>query len=171
MAGRKVGFRIPLIQRFADKVLVGDGCWEWQGTRRNGYGVMRRGGTNNHRIAAHRFAWEFFRGPIPDGLVIDHLCRNTGCVNPAHLEPVKQRVNVLRGVSLAAENAKKTHCKRDHEFTAENTMHVRGERRCRACANARYRAIRAKKKEQAMTTSAGLLPIDKCARRAKRRKP
>jgi len=79
------------------------GCWVWLGPfDEHGYGVgTRRLGRNNWRnVAAHRAVYEELVGPIPDGLVLDHLCRNPPCVNPEHLEPVTQKVNVQRGLCL-----------------------------------------------------------------------
>lgn len=74
---------------------VGD-CWQWTGScDKDGYGKFR---FNNRHFRAHRFVWELLVGPIPDGLVIDHLCRNTGCVNPDHLEPVTNEENLRRGL-------------------------------------------------------------------------
>jgi hypothetical protein len=91
-------------------------------------------------------AYELAIGPIPEGLTIDHLCRNRGCVNPAHLEAVTNRTNLLRGDGIAALNARKTHCKRGHEFTPENTYVWReGTRACRACHTAQEQARRQKK--------------------------
>lgn len=72
------------------------GCWVWHSTKKEGgYGIIRRHG---RVIPAHRYVYELHRGPIPDGLVIDHLCRNPSCVNPDHLEPVPLRENVRRGI-------------------------------------------------------------------------
>jgi HNH endonuclease len=117
-----------------------DGCIEFTGKRQqDGYGQIT---VNGRSIVAHRVAYEFYVGPIPDGLVLDHLCRNPGCVNPAHLEPVTQRVNLLRGIGVNAINAAKTHCIHGHEFTPENTYAApsRPQRRdCRVC-RARRRA-------------------------------
>lgn len=79
-------------------------CWEWVGSRRAGYGRMAVGRPaglpRDTVITAHRIAYEMLIGPIPEGLVIDHLCRNKSCVNPAHLEAVSQRENVLRGYRM-----------------------------------------------------------------------
>lgn len=93
---------------------------------------------------AHRAFYEHFRGPIPEGLTIDHLCRVRRCVNPDHLEPVTRGENSLRGEGPAAQNARKTHCPRGHEYTPENTrVTPQGTRACRACARERRREERA----------------------------
>lgn len=111
-----------------------DDCWEWDGARnRHGYGVFSNR-TLGRTFAAHRFAYEDRVGPIPDGLQLDHLCRNPPCVNPAHLEPVTGIENLRRGRSLT-HMAERTHCKNGHEYTPENTYRppsYRG-RMCRAC--------------------------------------
>src|SRR5262245_21521692 len=79
------------------------GCWQWMGeVTKNGYGRIYWG--YKHR-PAHRVAYEAYRGPIPEGMTIDHLCRNRACVNPAHLEPCTIRVNTLRGFGRAGNNA------------------------------------------------------------------
>ena len=98
-----------------------------------GYGVFSIGRFG--RIYAHRWSYEHHVAPIPEGLVIDHLCRTPLCVNPDHLEPVTQRVNVHRGVSLAASYAEATHCVNGHEFTEANTYRRpdNGSRCCRRC--------------------------------------
>lgn len=108
------------------------GCWEWKGSRlKGGYAHAHR---PHRRILAHRFAYELLVGPIPQGLHLDHLCRNRACVNPAHLEPVSARENILRGTSMCAANAKKTHCKRGHPYDEKNTyINPNGARSCRVC--------------------------------------
>jgi hypothetical protein len=115
-----------------------DECWEWTAARNwRGYGEFHLQGRT--RIKAHRVAYELVIGPIPEGMQLDHICRDRGCVNPLHLEPVTNRENVLRGVGVTARNAVKTHCKRGHPFDDANTLihpptRGRGERRqCRAC--------------------------------------
>ncbi|MET7616972.1 HNH endonuclease signature motif containing protein [Streptomyces sp. NPDC005408] len=118
------------------------GCWQWTGyLLPNGYA---RVSVNGERQYAHRAAYEAVNGPIPAGLVIDHLCRNRGCANPDHLEAVTQRINVLRGESHAAARARQTECVRGHRFDTANTYVARnGTRKCRRCrANARTRARR-----------------------------
>lgn len=109
---------------------------------KHGYGKVRVGGGKIAR--AHRVAYECAKGPIPDGLVIDHLCRNKACCNPDHLEAVTQRENTLRGMGPSANAAKLTHCKRGHPFDSANTsINTRGHRVCRACRaeiDRRYRA-------------------------------
>lgn len=110
------------------------GCWVWKGYTGGRYGRLRLGGKSEPYIGAHRVAWELHRGPIPEGLVIDHLCRNKACVNPDHLEPVPQSINRRRGI---IPNRDKTHCIRGHEFSGANlNITSDGNRRCVACANA-----------------------------------
>jgi hypothetical protein len=107
-------------------------CWLWTASKMQyGYGAFNFG----PRIGrAHVFAYTVLVGPIPDGLELDHLCRVPGCVNPSHLEPVTHRENCLRGTSIVAVYAQRTHCKNGHEFTSDNTGRGRGNsRRCLAC--------------------------------------
>lgn len=122
----------PAVDRFWAKVQRTEGCWEWTGSKlRSGYGQFT---VDGKLMYVHRFSYELHIGPIPDGLVIDHLCRNTSCVNPAHLEAVTDRTNILRGTAPAARNAARTHCVHGHEFTAENTQVDRdGHRKCKTC--------------------------------------
>lgn len=129
---RKSNRGVPLEQRFWEKVEKTDGCWLWVGSRDgNGYGLIR----NGRLVKAHRLSYEMHKGEIPDGMEIDHLCRVKACVNPAHLEAVTHRENMSRCPDTAqARLARRTHCKRGHEFTPENTYPVpSGGRACRAC--------------------------------------
>lgn len=129
-----------------DKVSDPAGCWLWTGCLTTmGYGTIRVAGVR-HR--AHRLSYRLVAGPIPKGLVLDHLCRVRHCVNPAHLEPVTDRENILRGVSVSAQNARATHCIDGHEFTAANTQVVRstGERRCLKCSRRRQRELVARRR-------------------------
>lgn len=99
------------------------GCWIWRGYLGSvGYGKFHETVCGEQiTIGAHRASYEEFRGEIPNGYQIDHLCRNRACVNPEHLEAVSQRENVLRGIGRAAENHKKTQCVRGHDFDSKNT--------------------------------------------------
>ncbi len=122
--------------RVYDKMVVGTGCWSWLGQHNvQGYGRVK--GLEGKPRMAHRVAYELLRGPIPAGLTLDHLCRNTSCVNPWHMEPVTGRVNTQRHF------AQQTHCKYGHSL---DDAYVRlsgrrmGHRRCRVCMGESNRA-------------------------------
>lgn len=120
--------------RFWAKVRVAEsGCWEWMASKgSNGYGRFGDGWKKSPKLS-HRASYEALTGPIPDGLVIDHLCRNRGCVNPDHLEPVTIGENVRRGDS-GALGRNKTHCPHGHAYTPANTwIASSGGRACREC--------------------------------------
>lgn len=127
------------LKRFLSKARLDGGvrCWEWTAATSKGYGRFWLGGrrsSGGRRALAHRVSYEHFRGPIPAGLELDHLCGVRHCVNPWHLEPVSCRENLLRGDTLAAANASKTHCKSGHPFAGANLyVDPSGGRHCRAC--------------------------------------
>jgi len=121
-----------------------NGCWEWTGYKDPaGYGQI---GTPSGVKLVHRVSYEYYVGKIPDGLQIDHLCRNRPCVNPEHLEPVTAKENVGRGMAGRVRTllaAQQTHCKWGHEFTKSNTYICRkGIRNCRRCHKRRERERR-----------------------------
>lgn len=119
-------------RRFASKVgvEVGSSCHWWLAdTSAKGYGRFWDG---TRHVQAHRFAYERRFGPIPEGLQLDHLCRNRACVNPEHLEPVDNRTNVLLGVGPTAENAAKATCPRGHDLILRRN----GRRKCVECTRA-----------------------------------
>ena len=109
----------------------GTPCWVWAASLdREGYGLFWFG----RNVLAHRFAYVAVKGPIPEELEVDHLCRNRACENPQHMEPVTRQVNVLRGISFSAVNAVKTQCLRGHLFDERNTrIGTLGSRFCREC--------------------------------------
>lgn len=133
--------------RFLSKVRRSEGCWTWAGAHDiQGYGRFQASGerTRPRELRAHRVAYELLVGPIGPGLTIDHLCRNRGCVNPAHLEPVSIRDNLHRGDTAAARNAAKTRCPQGHEYTDANThRRANGKRECRLCMRDATRRRRA----------------------------
>ncbi len=113
-------------------------CWQWLGKpHRSGYGRHKAA---DGVVYAHRFSYELNVGPIPSDLQLDHLCRNTMCVRPDHLEAVTQRVNHERSMSVCAVNGRKTHCPAGHALSGENvhvyTIRATGTlgRRCRTCS-------------------------------------
>lgn len=141
---REWGWRAPLAVRLLRNAIESDGCWLWQARLSDGYGRMSLRGVEAPALA-HRVSYEFFRGSIPTGMQLDHLCRHRACVNPSHLEPVTSRENTMRGLNFAATNAARTHCQRGHAFDNDNTrMRASGERVCRDCERQRRRDYRAR---------------------------
>lgn len=117
------------------------GCWLVRRRTLAGYGQVVRSGRPR---LAHRMSYELFVGPIPEGLDLDHLCRNRPCCNPEHLEPVTRRENLMRSpIAPAAINAAKTHCPRGHLYDEQNTYLSQGKRSCRACKFERYATTKA----------------------------
>ena len=115
------------------------GCVLWFGaTDRNGYGGVYY--LQKMRIV-RRVAYELAKGAIPEGLEIDHKCRVRCCINPDHLEPVTPRENLRRSDSPSSLHAKKTHCRRGHEYSVENTRIYRGQRCCRQCQYERWHNV------------------------------
>lgn len=122
-------------------------CWEWTGSKLpEGYGTFRV--SRDLVVRVHRYVYEITNGAIPDGETVDHLCFNTSCVNPAHLEAVSNATNVLRGGCPPAENSRKTHCYKGHELTPENTYLNSGGRYCRICRRENKRSYYLRKKQR-----------------------
>lgn len=115
------------------------GCWLWVGNKLTDSGYARAQ-ILGRGVAVHRWLYESLNGPVGDK-EMDHLCRVRCCVNPAHLEPVTQRENTLRGVGHTAVNAAKTHCKRGHDLSLARIF--RGKRNCRICKTTLQREQRA----------------------------
>jgi len=148
----KVKFLESLVMdRFWSKIDKTDSCWNWKGCLiGGGYGRYL---VNGKPEPAHRVSYELTFGKIPEGLIIDHLCRNKKCVNPEHLEAVTYRENALRGVGVGQYTRHLlTHCKRGHEYTPENTYYRSNSnyktRDCKKCHKIRNDAWRARKKCQ-----------------------
>lgn len=146
----------PLRERFDEKFIPepNSGCWLWLGgITAGGYGVIHRGGGLPNQDMAHRVAYELYVEPIPEGLCIDHKCRNRLCVNPQHLEPVTYGENISRGL-LSALKPKRTHCGNGHKLTPETTAwrtySSRGKQyrrlSCKLCESAATRRYVARKR-------------------------
>lgn len=126
-------------ERFWEKVEFTDECWNWLGARTSsGYGHFTA--RHDHKCVAHRISYQYLVGEIPEGLDLDHLCRNRRCVRPEHLEPVTRQVNLLRGEGTTAIYARRNHCSAGHEYTAANTRRWKNKRVCRECERNRARA-------------------------------
>lgn len=131
-------------ERFWSKVRITETCWLWTAAKcQNGYGnFVVKASRPTRNIGAHRFSYSFFNGKIPEGLELDHTCKNPACVNPRHLDPVTHKENLLRGATtLPSINAKKTECYRGHPLSGLNlsTVIQRGKavRKCRECCKIR----------------------------------
>jgi len=124
-------------------------CWEWPGAD-NGTGYCQVWFEDRARYV-HRLSYEMFRGPIPAGLEIDHLCRNRRCVNPEHLEAVPRSVNVTRAMPFrrrAGLSGRKTHCPAGHPYAGDNLyVPPSGEYRCRECSRTKWRELYHRRKQ------------------------
>lgn len=120
------------------------GCWVWAGNKdRLGYG---RFGYQGRLHLAHRASYALLIGDIPEGMDLDHLCRNPSCINPAHLEAVTHRENARRGLAGANERMK-TECPQGHPYSGDNLVVLsNGHRRCRACLSAQRKAWKDRQK-------------------------
>jgi hypothetical protein len=149
--GTPVPSDLPLVARIIDGMLIDEwtqillvsaleidtgGCWKWKGNHsKKGYGFLR---LTDRPIAVYRLTYQLWRGPIPKGLVSDHLCVNRGCANPWHIEIVSNIENVMRGNGVGPKNMRKTHCPKGHPYDENNTRYTSRKnggvnRRCRTC--------------------------------------
>jgi hypothetical protein len=137
-------------QRFWEKVIRGkdDECWEWRGAHDTAGYARFHVDMRRRREGAHRFAYELLIGPIPEGLELDHLCRNKGCINPYHLEPVTRSVNVRRALAFNPRKHK-THCPQGHALAGENLYVYIGRRKtaylCKECRRIQCRQYKARR--------------------------
>lgn len=149
-------------QRFWANVQKSDTCWLWTAYLEDGYG---RFWINGSHELAHRYSYRTLVSPIPEGMTIDHLCRNRACVNPDHLEVVTNRVNVLRGISPSAQHARASFCSRGHPLSGDNLRVEKpygsrssSIRRCLICRRSQIReAARRRARDQSDPIS-GLVP-------------
>lgn len=154
--------------RFWASVEKTETCWNWTGRRGGSEGRYGSMSINYRATYVHRFSYELHIGPIPEGLTIDHLCRNTLCVNPDHLEPVTLRENLRRAAivqpcpecgremlprivarHLPVCRGEVTTCSKGHAYTEANTRYWRGNRYCRRCHADRAAKYRRQTRERA----------------------
>lgn len=135
--------RAPLRKRLLLNIVLDGDCWRWPGAKSHGHGQIY---VERKMRYVHRVSYEEFVGSIPEGMVLDHLCRVRDCFNPSHLEPVTIKENTMRGDTITARHAKKTHCLSGHPYSKENTYRPpNGGRGCRACrkiARQKYQGTR-----------------------------
>ena len=143
----------PAIERFEEKI-VRDGvttCWHWGGGANPHYGSFAKVTTRGaeKRVLAHRYSYQHHVGPIPDGLCLDHICRNKLCVNPAHLRPVTHSENMY-AIPVEIRSRPQTLCANGHLLDGDNIIWSKGsktgklERACRTCRNLYLKARRRK---------------------------
>jgi len=135
----------PIERALARLTVAASGCWEYPTLNESGYGVIGAGPRGGKTIRVHRLVFEYVNGPIPDGLHLDHLCRNRACANPDHLEPVTAGENVRRG----ERKGNQAQCAQGHKFTPENTRTTPRQRVCRECEKQRGIEYRARKRGNA----------------------
>jgi len=136
-----INYGDQILEDFWEKIIVDkdSGCWIWTSNVIHEYGYFA---LNGKKILTHRFVYELNKGKIPNGLELDHLCRNRRCCNPDHLEPVTRRENLLRGLTgllTGKLNLEKKYCKNGHLFNQENTYLRKDKlgRECKQCSKSR----------------------------------
>ncbi len=139
----------PVLTRLAKRTTVADsGCWEWNGYRDpNGYGRVN---VDRRAVLVHRVGYEAVKGPIPQGLELDHLCRNPACWNVSHLEAVTHAENMARAPVIQERKAR-THCPAGHAYGDANTVVRRGRRSCRQCEREILRRSKARRAGNCLT--------------------
>ena len=134
------------ISRFLEKISIDEnGCWNWTGGKKGG--GYAQFALDRKPVSGHRFIYDYYYGDLDPRLTIDHLCRNVACVNPAHLEQVTMKENVLRSPTAPpAINKRKTHCHLGHAFLGDNLyVDSKGQRKCKQCIRIRQKSPKYRK--------------------------
>lgn len=144
----KITHKSPLLRFYSNIYFSETNCWIWMGSLQGNkkYGLFCLHGK---RIGAHRASYEIFIDSIPLNKEIDHLCKNSLCVNPLHLEIVTHKENLLRGNSFSGINSKKTHCVNGHKLDKDNLYIIKGyvSRVCKECRKKRQREYSRKRRD------------------------
>lgn len=144
--GKVINIEFYRLEKFLNRLYLNGDCICLPINTLTGYSTLFLSTKGNY--LSHRFIYQFYIGSIPEGFVIDHICRNRSCVNPMHLRAVTQRVNILSGNGATAKHAIKTHCNNGHEFNNQNTYRIKCGRQCRLCRDAYMKIYRDKNKEK-----------------------
>ena len=135
-----------IISRFLEKISIDEnGCWNWTGGKKGG--GYAQFALDRKPVSGHRFIYDYFNGDLDPRLTIDHLCRNVACVNPAHLEQVTMKENVLRSPTAPpAINKRKTHCIHGHPLQGDNLyVDSKEQRKCKECTRIRQKSSKYRK--------------------------
>jgi hypothetical protein len=142
--------KVKTIKNFFSRVQITSSCWIWRGTMSPGGYPRFSSLIHSKTMLAHRFSYETFVGELKEGMQIDHLCKNTRCVNPVHLDQVTPRENTLRSNGITAQYSRQTSCISGHPYNNIDTLYLRSGRirRCRICDREAAKRFYWRKKEK-----------------------
>jgi hypothetical protein len=142
----------PLTRVLTNSKITDKGCWEYLGSHNGKGGGYCQFSVKNKHLYVHRFMYEYYYNSLDSSLVIDHLCRNSRCVNPLHLEETTQKTNCRRGL-VGINMSSKTHCPKGHPYNLENTHYIKNSngnlaRQCKTCNRINQKNYQERKKNR-----------------------